>query len=84
MYCIFGIVCILYQQMVRNFLMLHRPLLRGEWYFANHLHINQSECLKSTINIFTCVVKLLKTIIFHLSVGGQYNDGYLPRCFTAQ
>ena len=63
--------------------MLHRPLLRGEWYFANHLRINQSECLKSTINIFTCVVKLLKTII-HLSVGGQYNDGYLPRCFTAQ
>ena len=29
-YCIFGSVGILYQQMVRNFLILHRPLLGGE------------------------------------------------------
>ena len=38
--------------MVGNFEILCVLLLRGEWYFANHLRVNQSECATSTFYLF--------------------------------
>ena len=37
--------------MVGNFKISRAERLEGEWYFANHLRVNQSERAKSTIHL---------------------------------